>query len=1850
MSEFVTKTTVVRTEGRRVGLRDGGSDADGWRVSADLPTATARQPAEVPSARAGTVPAPLRPASGRLAGFEILTELGRGAHSTVYRVRRSGPAGQEPAAVEYALKIRDEILIDSASALVGFRREAALLASVNHAGLTRVHEVGIAQGRPYLVMDIVEGQSLAERLAGGALPAGQVIALALDLIDPLTAIHRRGLVHRDLKPPNIMIQTDGTARLIDFGLTAREAGAVDEQAAVGTLAYSAPEQSGMLKRPVDNRSDLYSLGVILFEAVTGVLPFPDADVGELLRGHAVVPAPDLCEVVPQTPRELAAVVAKLLAKDPDDRYQSGDRLAADLRALPGAPKPAGGSPGAQVGGSPGMQIVGRAGERAALADRWAAARAGRGGVGVLRGGEGSGKSALAGDLAEQIRADGHTVLRSRASTDDPVPFAPIRAAIEDHVQAIARMPVQERWRCRSAIRRACAGWSTTMLSRLAPGLEVVLNGREGDSGGGTGLGGGKPGHAGLGGAALTGIDPDVTADGSGADGPDSQAHFAAAVAGFLAGLARESGGLLLVLDDVQWLDAGSRRVLAQLSVGLRSASLLVLVTARDEVLDNTGADAFGALMGGLVDLDLTLGPMGEAEVGELIRELIPGLVVDADLVGALYLRSNGNPFVVQEYVRAVMDAGLLRPDWGRWVLDEEGLDALELPQDALGLVITRVHGLAAGIRDLLVTAAAIGARFRPEVVAGVHAMALAEVVSRLAEAAERGLIAARDGGEFAFLHERIRQALLADLDAGATAEVHHRIAVALEAMPVPDGGQGADHVYALAHHYLLCAPEVASDRAFAACWAAGRLALANHAPAEAVVFLQSAAERGTRLPSAFLLLLGTALLRAGKLVPAREYLEQALQVETTLLRRAEIFTMLADVYRSNWDTEAALEAIERGLAELGSPLPRTRIGLLLSTMAVFVWSVVKGWTRIGFGKAEGLRRDHAIAIASLHQVGAYVGVLGLRRDVIRTHALRMRYWTHQLGHGRWFVLSQRNLGFVYGNLGWVRAARRAFDRALADPAGQDPSQAAATAHLRGATFYFSAHDNGEQWAVDTENLGQWLDVATYLDAAATFHLSAVTDGRTRDAERWLARGRRRLGDRVDDVTSFVGSAALTSAMLGRVGEAGVELRRMNELCAGHRALNLTVLQLVTTVYVLVEQGELGAPFEQAVSEFEALGLDPARVFRSHRNINYQIALGRLAQVRAADPQDRPARLAVARQAVQVVGQAAGSVELRARSLLVRADLLVLVDEPRAALALLEKIDLFQIPDAPLVSYEVARVRARALTALGSEEAHRQARLASTIAIDQRWPHRMASIAAEFGLSPIDHGSVSLQPSQAGPHSGLERQRLQALQQVSAAASRVLDPGELARIALDETIRILAADRAFLFLTDPVTGGLVAHLGRDGHGQDVPELTGYSTTLVERVRVTGRPLVVTGTEEGAALGAASVVLHGLRSILVAPLLLEGRLLGVVYLDSQVAKGIFTADDAGILTALTNHIATSLETARAAQLEISVQTAQRQRDLADTLRATLQSMSDTFDPGEVVWRLLDSAKRVMACDGVWLVSYDETADTVTRLEIDPVTIEVTRTAVSKDDALTALIEQPKPVIGTAEMVPLALAAELANATSWVAVPMRIHDGRIGTLVLSSDQPQADLGEGIEVAAVLAAQGMTAYDKAVLFMRVEALAVKDEMTGIANRRRFFEVAARDLAAASRHDRPLTVLMVDIDHFKRVNDTYGHATGDDVIRTVATRLAERIRQTDVIGRYGGEEFALLLQNTGQENVLPERLRASIADEPIQTRSGDLTVTVSIGLAYRTAADTDIESLLSRADKQLYRAKESGRNQVCGD
>lgn len=1019
---------------------------------------------------------------------------------------------------------------------------------------------------------------------------------------------------------------------------------------------------------------------------------------------------------------------------------------------------------------------------------------------------------------------------------------------------------------------------------------------------------------------------------------------------------------------------------------------------------------------------------------------------------------------------------------------------------------------------------------------------------------------------------------------------------------------------------------------------AGRLALDGHAPAQAVTYLEPATDTGP-VDAELLLLLGTAYAYDGRFSAARRRLDDALVAERDPVRRAQVLLLITEVERDRWDTGPAWLTAQQGLSELGCLPSTNRAAQALSA----VLRLVLGSLIILCGRrgtARGPARLRAAVTCELHRAAGYLAVIKGQPELHLLHALYAVPSLCRLGSGPEYALGLGSLGVLGQMLRLTRLSEHLLGRAESAAAQAGGQRLAAQVEWYGAfSAYLSGADDGERWQQAVERHGRWYHAGQVCDGIATFVWEAAALGDTARARSWYERSHQLVAPSDRASTPLPISSAVIMTAEGRPVEAAAELDRIDGAAGGGPTPGLQAIVLLARMHALVEQGEFGRPFDEVVAQFAAVGPKPAQMIRQLRFFLAHLALGRLAQWRAATQQGDTtavaAARAAARRAVRDLARTAAAPHETAFAQLARAETALLDGRPQRALRILGRIPpVRQV--APILEFERARSTARALAAAGYPvPARSQARTAMVLAGEAGLARRAHAVAQEFGLDP-SAGASSSGPARwaAGSgSSGIDTLRLEALQEISLAASTVLDRGELARICLDRTLRILSAERAVLFLVpdgDPsgtAREPLVPYLGRDVDGRDVGRLTGYSASLVERVRGTGEPVVVTGTEEGAALGAQSVVLHGLRSIMVAPLQLEGRMLGIVYLDSQVARGIFTAEDAGILTALTTHIATALETARAAELEVSMRTAQRQRDFAEALRARLEEMAAALEPDEVLRRLTAAIPTTLP--GVDAVLVSEGAG-----ELDDVEVR-------------DLLDRRRPVTGGGP-APRVLADRLPAGAAWSVHPLVAAGLRVGMLVLHARSVELLSATEVDLAGVLIGQAMTVYERATLFSRVQELAVMDELTGVANRRRFFEVAERDLAAAQLHGRPMHALMIDIDHFKRVNDSYGHPIGDEVIRAVAQRLRHQTRETDILGRYGGEEFALVFADVGASAAeFAERLRSTVGGDPIRTAAGPVPVTVSIGVATHHTPDTTMADLLARADAALYRAKRAGRDRI---
>jgi diguanylate cyclase (GGDEF)-like protein len=195
---------------------------------------------------------------------------------------------------------------------------------------------------------------------------------------------------------------------------------------------------------------------------------------------------------------------------------------------------------------------------------------------------------------------------------------------------------------------------------------------------------------------------------------------------------------------------------------------------------------------------------------------------------------------------------------------------------------------------------------------------------------------------------------------------------------------------------------------------------------------------------------------------------------------------------------------------------------------------------------------------------------------------------------------------------------------------------------------------------------------------------------------------------------------------------------------------------------------------------------------------------------------------------------------------------------------------------------------------------------------------------------------------------------------------------------------------------------------------------------------------------------------------------------------------------------------------------------------------------------------------------------------------------------------------------------------------------------------------LGRGLTKAdlpimSIFAKQIGVSLERARLFQEVQSLALTDPLTGLQNRRSLFELGRVEFARAQRMKRSFCCMMLDLDHFKHINDEYGHLIGDQVLQEFAKRCEHSVREVDLVGRYGGEEIMILLPETDRETSMQvaERLRTTIASRPIQVFGKEVSVTVSIGLATQDENTNDLETLIARADQALYIAKHKGRNRV---
>jgi PAS domain S-box-containing protein len=682
----------------------------------------------------------------------MLEPLREGADFTLYRGRQRGNQS-----LVLAVGVAAER--PSSQSLKRLEHEYSLAAELDPAWAAKPLVVTRHEGQTILVLTDPGGQPLDLVLEQGAgLDLTRVLHIAIGLAKALGQVHQRGLIHKDIKPANVLVDDAGNVFFTGFGIASRlpresQAPAPPEIIA-GTLAYMAPEQTGRMNRSIDTRSDLYALGVTLYQMLTGALPFAAADALEWIHCHiARQPTPPAARAA--VPEAISSLTLKLLAKNAEERYQTASGLEADLRQCLAEWQSHGCIDPFPLGAhdSPDRLLIpeklyGREREVDALLaafDRVVAL--GTPELILVSGYSGVGKSSVVSELHKAlVPSRGLFASGKFDQYKRDIPYATLAQAFQTLVRQILVKNEAEVGRWRSTLAEA-VGPNGQLIVNLIPEVEFII---------------GKQPPV-----------PDLPPQ-------DARNRFQFVFRRFLGAFARPEHPLALFLDDLQWLDAATLELLEQLITDPDLGQLMLVGAYRDNEVSSSHPlmQTLGAIRkAGARMQEIVLAPLGFDDVGRLVTDALHcGSDSALPLAELVHEKTGGNPFFTIQFLITLGEEGLLAfdPAAAGWIWDLSRIRAKGYTDNVVDLVVGKLSRLPDTTQDALRQFACLGNVVERATLALVYGKSEEEVAAALWEAARAGLILPLDG-YYAFLHDRVQEAAYALIPEAERAAAHLQI-------------------------------------------------------------------------------------------------------------------------------------------------------------------------------------------------------------------------------------------------------------------------------------------------------------------------------------------------------------------------------------------------------------------------------------------------------------------------------------------------------------------------------------------------------------------------------------------------------------------------------------------------------------------------------------------------------------------------------------------------------------------------------------------------------------------------------------------------------------------------------------------------------------------------------------------------------------------------------------------------------------------------------------------------------------------------------------------------------------------
>ena len=1637
-------------------------------------------------------------------GYFVDALIFDGDPTRIYRAKR------ESDGLPVMLKTLDEEQIAS-DAGACLRHEFEIAKRFQAPSVIQVYGLETYRNTPVIVMEDFGGDSLNNLAKEKRFSLEEILQIAIGIAKGLGEIHGQNIIHKDITPSNIVYNPDsGELKIIDFGissyLTREQAAIASPKTVQANLPYISPEQTGRMNRSVDFRSDYYSFGATLYELLTGHRLFDVKDAIEWFHCHIARQPVSVHQRNSGVPEMVSAIVMKLLEKMAEDRYQSSWGIQADLQECLDQLRQ-----GRQIRefelakkDTPNrfqipQRLYGREQEVKTLLACFDRIRSGRNEMILVSGYSGIGKTCLIKEIYKPItERRGHFISGKFDQLHRNIPYSALVFALKDLVKQLLSETEEQLQHWKKRILEGLGG-NGRLITNFIHELELII--------------GPQP--------AL----PDLPA-------MEAEQRFHRVFHNFIQLFASDQHPMVLFLDDLQWADNASLRVMALL-VGRDTAAdnLLIIGSYRDNEVSATHP-----LQLMLKDLhddgveydELRLEPLNLECLEQLVAETLGSDQASVKPLAQLVeQKTAGNPFFTEEFLKFLFNEGLIHFDHenGCWRWDLARIQSQNMTDNVVELMTDKLNLLPEPSLALLKVAACIGNRFSLNVLSVVSELRSCEVATHLRAAMAEGIVAPLGNAyqlvsaqanvetnvdiEFAFAHDRIQQAAYSLLDASHRGKTHLRIGRLLQQWLTQE--KQREQIFEIVNHlnfgFDYIDDQCEKNKLCALNLEAGKRAKASTAYQAAIAYFEVALRTlphevwQKNYSDAMDLYLEAAEACALNLEFDRmsELLNEGFARSQNLLDEARLNLVLVSALQTQGKLKEAVKTGKVILAKLGHVYPKNtnKLHVILKLLRV-AWRMHK--VDIDDLHALPMMTDSHHLIA--HSIGAQIARAAMFVEpqllpvmVLHSILVQMKYGHAPDAVSSWGAygmvvaveLGRPERGMEYGELSIELADKHNLQRVKAkvihvynamirhwkEPlhATLEPLIEAYRAGLDNGDFeyaslaiavrQFNAYYTGQ-------NLTQWgKETLAYQEAVRQLKQGMTSDYLDLSLQLW---------------ENLTGNADNPKKLVGQYYD--VEAKQAQHMSAGD--ISFMVINTETSIWLHYLFG------------------DHSEALKLVRNITAE------------------------------AGSFGGFYRAAVSSMV-------------ESLVLLANLNSVESKQRHFFLKRISR---------------NQKNL-------KKWAHHCpANFKNKFILVEAEILRRKGQSFEANDlyEKSMELAAEQGIIQEQALAAELC--GEMHRQSGRNTL----ADPYLLQARD-----LYAAWGAKAK---VDQMLQRYPQLIRSVR---KSEGTTSTNTIASFDITALT-KALKAI--ADEQIHGRMIKAI-IESAVE---FASAQRGLL------ILRNADNQLCVEAEFSVE---------NGISNSMQSLA--LEQQSLPLTLLNYVIR--SHESVVIHDAQQPSTVVTGLEVD--------TYIQSHRVRSLLC------------LPIVSGSDDQNAL-------------IGIIYLENNLASGTFTQ--ERFDTLEIIGMAAAGR----LELSRKAAFDGLTGLFNHEYFQNMLSQEISAAHRYDRELALLLIDIDHFKQFNDSWGHQVGDQVLKDVAQLIKSTCRNCDVVARYGGEEMVVIFPSTSKVDAADaaERIRHAVEQHRVHHEGHQLTVTISSGLALLDSEE-EKDALIRRADEALYRSKENGRNQV---